>query len=247
MTGKPRPLAIFNAGPFKGAPDQLYRHYGEQPDLFGARLGLLPGAIVGVDVQHLAVLPPASEFSGVIVSGSPAMVTERLPWAERAAAWIAASHGRVPMLGVCFGHQLVAHALGGQVIDNPAGSEYGTVEVETLADAAGDPLIGDAPRRFLAQAAHSQSVAVLPSGAVALARNGHGLQAARYGRMTWGVQFHPEFDAAISDMLLTDYGDYLRKRSLDPEALRLALQKSPAAHAVLARFGALVESGLVAH
>ena len=236
-----RPIAVFNAGPFRDAKDGLYAHCGgDNPHLFRMKLGLPREAVVEVDVQRLEVLPAAANFSGVIISGSPAMVTDRLPWAERTADWIAANTGKLPILGVCFGHQLLAHALGGTVVNNPAGSEYGTVDVEQRGEATADPVFAGAPRRFTAQAAHSQTVAELPTGAVELARNSHGLQAARYGELTWGLQFHPEFDVAIEEILLTDYRDYLLGLKLDPDRLFRELKETPDATEILRRFAALV-------
>ena len=52
----------------------------------------------------------------------------------------------IPTLGICYGHQLLAHALGGEVGDNPNGREFGTVTVELTAEAADDPLLGGLPR-----------------------------------------------------------------------------------------------------
>lgn len=236
-----RPIAVFNAGPFRDMPDRLFAYCGgDNSELFRQRLGLPADGVVEVDVQRTPVLPSAGEFSGVIVSGSAAMITDRLPWSERAAAWIAANTGKLPILGVCFGHQLIAHAFGGMVITNPAGSEYGTVEIELLNAAATDELLKGAPLRFAAQAAHSQCVSELPAGAVALARNSHGLQAVRYAEQTWGLQFHPEFDVAIEDIILTDYHDYLRNLALEPERLKSGLRATPAAAGILRQFGAIV-------
>lgn len=78
-----------------------------------------------------APLPPPDRIDGVVVTGSPAMVSERADWSERAARWLAGvvREDAVPVLGLCYGHQLLAHALGGVVGPNPHGREMGTVEV----------------------------------------------------------------------------------------------------------------------
>ena len=97
------------------------------------------------DVRHCHVLdgealPDAADYAGVLVTGSGAMVTERLDWSERTADWLrdAAEAGR-PLFGICYGHQLIAHALGGQVDYNPRGREMGTVPVSLHAEAADAP------------------------------------------------------------------------------------------------------------
>src|SRR3546814_6485680 len=93
-----------------------------------------------------------------------------------------------------YGHQLLAHALGGEVGDNPNGRKMGTVAVDLLPAAADDPLFTGLPDRFLAQATHQQSVLRAPEGATVLARSDHDdCHAFRWGEAAWGVQFHPEF------------------------------------------------------
>src|SRR3546814_2956183 len=123
------------------------------------------------------------------------MVTERRDWSEATAAWLReAAHAGVPVFGICYGHQPLAHALGGEVGDNPNGRKIGTVAVDLLPAAADDPLFTGLPDRFLAQATHQQSVLRAPEGATVLARSDHDdCHAFRWGEAAWGVQFHPEF------------------------------------------------------
>ena len=86
-------------------------------------------------------------FAGVIVTGSGAMVTDRADWSERSADWLRdAAHDGMSLLGICYGHQLLAHALGGEVGDNPAGREIGHGALELHAAAASDdPLFSGLP------------------------------------------------------------------------------------------------------
>ncbi len=140
--------------------------------------------------------PRWPEVAGIVITGSHAMVTEDLPWMQACATWLRAATARhVPVLGICFGHQLLGHALGGVVGPNPRGLELGTVTVETMPAAADDPLWRDQPPAFAANAVHYQSVLQPPPGAVVLARNAHeDVHAFRVGAACWGVQFHPEFN-----------------------------------------------------
>src|SRR3546814_4890003 len=93
------------------------------------------------------------------------MVTERRDWSEATAAWLReAAHAGVPVFGICYGHQLLAHALGGAVGDNPNGRKLGTVAVDLLPAAADHPLFAGLPVRILAPATHQPSVLRAPEG-----------------------------------------------------------------------------------
>ncbi len=73
--------------------------------------------------------PTARATGGVVVTGSAAMVSDHEAWADRTAEWLrTAVDAGVPVLGICFGHQLLAHALGGKVGPNPRGREIGTIK-----------------------------------------------------------------------------------------------------------------------
>lgn len=135
-----------------------------------------------------------SGYDAVMMTGSPASVTRLEPWMERAAAlMVDAAERDIPVLGVCFGHQLLAHAYGGRVVRNPLGREIGTVEVELTAHGQADPLFRGVPRRFAVQATHEDLVPEPPEGTVVLAGNANtAIQALAFRPCSRGVQFHPE-------------------------------------------------------
>jgi GMP synthase (glutamine-hydrolysing) len=221
-----------------GQPVASMRRHGSFAHWIRVAAGLARDDAVFVDVQRGEALPSREGFAGVIVTGSAAMVTERHGWSEASAGWLRdAAHAGTPLLGICYGHQLLAHALGGEVGDNPAGREMGTVCLHLAAPAQADPLFAGLPARFPAQATHLQSVLRLPEGATVLASSAQdATHAFRWGERAWGVQFHPEFST-------THMRGYIRARE---EALareghcgkRLAREVSAAPHArrVLRRF-----------
>jgi GMP synthase (glutamine-hydrolysing) len=221
-----------------GQPVASMRRHGSFAHWIRVAAGLAPDEAVVVDVQRGDALPARDGFAGVIVTGSAAMVTERHDWSERSAAWLRdAAHAGVPLLGICYGHQLIAHALGGDVGDNPHGREMGTVQLDLHPPAAADPLFAGLPTPMPAQVTHLQSVLQVPAGATVLARSGQdATHAFRWGEAVWGLQFHPEFST-------THMRGYIRARS---DALaregrcgkRLAREVSAAPHArwVLRRF-----------
>lgn len=183
-----------------------------------------------------------ADWDGVVVTGSPAMVSDREAWSEQTAAWLReAVAAEVPLLGVCYGHQLLAHAFGGTVADRPQGRESGTFNVRLTAAGADDPLLGALPSDFPAHLTHQQSVLTLPAEAVVLAcSDNEAHQAIRIGSCAWGVQFHPEFSAAVMTEYLKVQAPTLRAAGQDVESLIAGVSEAAAATSLLRRFAALV-------
>lgn len=215
---------------------------GDFEDWIAAGMGLADGRVQVAAVYEDEPLPEPASPAGVVVTGSAAMVSERRPWSERAAGWLAeAVAAGTPVLGICYGHQLLARALGGEVGRNPRGREIGTVEVELDAEAAGDPLLGGLGPRLVMHASHSESVLELPPGARRLARNAHDPHHAfAFGERAWGVQLHPEFDADVMRGYLAGRRDDLLREGLDPDALTVAVRETPQGGALLRRFAELL-------
>lgn len=197
------------------------------------------------DVTCESIPPTPSAWQGIVVTGSPAMVTEREAWSERAAAWLRkAVEDRTPVLGVCYGHQLLAHAFGGRVGFRDRGRESGTFEVRLTHEGRRDSLLGQLPPVFPAHLTHAQSVLALPSQAVLLAGSeGEPHQAFRIGRHAWGVQFHPEFTDQVMAAYLETQAPDLRAEGQDPRQLQSAVRPTPEATGLLARFAGYVQTG----
>lgn len=210
--------------------------------------GLRQGGAVAIHT-HDAVrygLPEAPRhWAGVVITGSHAMVSEHAPWSEALVPWLReAVHTGTPVLGICYGHQLLAHALGGEVGHHPAGVEIGTVIVDRQPASAGDPLLGDLPAHFPAQSVHWQSVRRLPPGAVLLASSAHEAHHAfRIGEQAWGVQFHPEFSDQALRAYLEGMGPTLAEEGLGAAQIADNLQPTPEAASLLPRFAQLTLAG----
>jgi len=204
-------------------------------------MGLGDAACRIVDVAAGARLPAPQDVAGVVVTGSPAMVTDHLDWSEAAALFLRnAAAAKVPVLGICYGHQLLAHALGGRVGYHPQGREIGTTTVTLTAAASDDALFAGLPQTFPVNVSHRQTVTVLPPDAVVLARNAfEAFHAVRFGDRIWGVQFHPEFAADVMLAYLEDREQALVEEGLDPAALRREVRETPVAHALLRSFAAV--------
>lgn len=164
-----------------------------------------------VPVYEGALLPESLDsISSVIITGSKAMVTDALAWTKYVSKWIFdLAQKDIPILGICYGHQLLAHALGGEVDYHPRGEEYGDTTVQLTGEGKEDKLFAGLPSAIRAYVAHAQTVKKVPTDAVVLARNAfEEHHALRFRDNVWGVQFHPEFTAD----LLKEYMQLGRER-----------------------------------
>lgn len=237
----PRPLAIIKAGETFGS---LREQRGDFEHWVLAGLGPIELPVLVLDPRRGDTLPPPARISGAIVTGSHAMVSHREPWSEATGAWLAqlVAHG-TPLLGICFGHQLLAHALGGEAGDHPGGPEVGTVSIALAPEAADDALLRELPPRFDAQVVHWQSALRLPAGAVCLAGNAfEPHQAFRVGPRAWGLQFHPEFDAETMRVYIDRMARDLRARGIDTDALHSRVAGTETATGLLRRFACIAQA-----
>jgi GMP synthase (glutamine-hydrolysing) len=186
-----RRVLILQAG---SADPEVRARRGDYPEWFARHLA--PRVEVRVVRPYQERIPPLAPFHGVLMTGSPDSVTAPEPWMDDAAAYMLAAARTRPVLGVCFGHQLLARALGGRVERNPRGREAGTVEVHLTEAGTRDPLFAGTPRTLLVQETHADHVVELPSEAALLAGNDFSpVQAFGVGEGIRCVQFHPEMDA----------------------------------------------------
>lgn len=217
------------------------RQHGDFAQWFRRGLGLSARQAPSVRVDLGAQLPPPRSVSGVVVTGSGAMVTDRLQWSETTARWLRrAVDADIPVLGVCYGHQLLAHALGGRVDYNPRGREMGSVRIERSSATVPDALFDSAPLAFDAQATHLQTVLEPPRDAVVLARSSlDDCQAVRFAPRAWGLQFHPEFGAREMRAYIRARDGALADEDFDVAAMLREVRATPQARSVLRRFARL--------
>jgi GMP synthase (glutamine-hydrolysing) len=166
------------------------------------------------------------------------MVTERAAWSELTAGWIRnAMDAELPMFGICFGHQLMAHALGGRVDYLPGGREIGTLPINFLADAPLDALTDGMPTSFRAHTTHEQSVVEIPPEATVLARSDRDPNhLVRYGRQAYSAQFHPEFNAEVMRAYIQRKHADMQREGADPRQIFREVAATPVARGLFRRF-----------
>ena len=145
-----------------------------------------------------------------------------------------------PLFGSCWGHQVIARALGGRVAHDSARSELGCRNVLLTDVGVRDPLFSTLPASFKANTGHHDRVVELPEGAVELACNDQSNQAFRMRDWPcYGTQFHSELDAKRERERLVEYRDYYRDDMPDDnefQAMLDALTDTPEVDDLLHRF-----------
>jgi GMP synthase (glutamine-hydrolysing) len=198
-------------------------HHLEQPFLGLAERPLLAAGVV-LDERRPAAgdaLPALEDLDGILSFGGSQSVldVERDPalGAERELLRDAVAGG-VPVLGICLGAQLLAHALGAEVRRGPR-RVVTWLELSALPAATEDALLSGAgsPIRGLQW---NEDVFALPPGATQLLTGAPaGVPAFRAGHSAWGVQFHPEVDGATLDGWYAHYGAWLGQAGVsEPDA-----------------------------
>ena len=196
-----------------------------------------------VAIEHGEPFPLLPSAKGFIITGSHAMVTDELGWSVALEKYIRRIvSDNIPLLGICYGHQLIAKALGGKSDYNPKGKEIGTVGIRTLDRAGGDPLLTDLPKTFCAYVTHAQSVLKLPPRAEVLAKNAHDAhQIVRFAPRCWGVQIHPEFNGAIMTEYILRQKEELLAMRFDVDRLLREVKACRASRKILDNFLAVVD------
>jgi GMP synthase (glutamine-hydrolysing) len=171
-----------------------------------------------LDLHGAAAVPPdLDDVHGVVSLGGPQNVGETHAWLEPQYAFLRKAHAaQLPLIGVCLGAQLIAHALGGQVGPMAEGSGRPRLEVgfQPLSiNVAGqtEPMLAGIPWTHAQFQTHGQEVKTLPEVAANFASSAAcKIQAFRAGLRTFGFQFHFECDRPMIDLLIKDSEEWMR-------------------------------------
>ena len=209
------------------------------------------GAFVAPDRMHVArathrrLDENVGEYGAVIISGSAAAIVDPPAWAAPLEDLVRdAAERDVPLLGVCFGHQIIARALYGRdTVRESARAELGWLELDRHGD---DPLFEGVERRFRVFCSHLEEVANLPDEVEVLAGSADcAVHAFRIrGSRMWGVQFHAEMTLDEARLLVRDKARKYPDRGIDvDETLSHATDTRDLAQSVIDNFLAQAELG----
>ena len=221
----------------------MAKSLGDFEDWIFKGLGVGKDKIRVVDIPKGEALPVVETCKAVVISGSYAAVTQNLSWSVAIEKWIPKLiQSKIPILGICYGHQLLAKAMGGIVDFHAKGIEIGTAAIEIVEDGTQDPLFKGLPKTFKANVCHSQTVIRLPDHSVSMAKNSfEPNHAFRIGQSAWGVQFHPEFDDRIMAAYAENMEATIKESGLILSEILDKIEPTPIPLKILERFGKLVE------
>lgn len=195
-------------------PEPLRGRYDSYPAMFRQQLeSLLPSArFETISVVRGETLGEPASCDAWLIPGSRHGVYDDLPWMAGLKDFIRdAARLQRPMVGVCFGHQIIAEALGGRVEKAAAGWRIGMERYDTR--------LGGAARSVAMPAFHQDQVVMQPPGSEIVASSAACAYAAlRYtDAPILSVQFHPEFSRAYLSDLIDCMAQHSAKPGLPPQ------------------------------
>lgn len=193
-------------------------------------------------VGDYKIIPPKQNYCGIIITGSPLMVTDIELENNILCNWLFDQQKKGTLiLGICFGHQLLNVINGGSVDYNFSGTIIGSKTTYLTELGKNDKLLGTLPVCFNVYKVHQQSISILPEFAEVLATDNSGIiDAVKFGKNTWGVQFHPEFNSNVTKLYIQEKQKELVDEGFDIQDLLKNVISVDYGDRILKRFKELI-------
>ena len=192
-------VVILSAGP--GLPEivELYGHSSEWiPNILSSKN--LDFVIKNVYNNDECTIDDGDVW---IITGSKYSVYENVPWINNLVDFVKLLiKNKKPVLGICFGHQVIAKSIGADVIKNPLGWELGSYSINLTDSGLNHNLFFGINNYDIVYESHQDVVVNLPSDVNILANTKKSIQSFQYKNNIYGVQFHPEFSWEVTRMLM---------------------------------------------
>jgi GMP synthase-like glutamine amidotransferase len=179
-------------------PQELIARFGRYPAMFERLLDI--GPLPDFQVDQGRWPDDVGDFDAYVIAGSPAGVYDPLPWIAELKTFLRAAKGHAALVGICFGHQIMAEAFGGHVIKSPKGRGVGLQTYQVI-----DPQPWmDGAESFSIPASHQDQVVLHPPEAQVIGANAftHIAALAYQDQPAISFQGHPEFEPAFAQALL---------------------------------------------
>ncbi|MDA3929822.1 MAG: gamma-glutamyl-gamma-aminobutyrate hydrolase family protein [Prolixibacteraceae bacterium] len=211
--------------------DSIKDNFGDFEDWIVNQSNLPKSVFKIFNVSEGDLLRHPSEYIAAIITGSHANVNQRLPWLKYLKDWIVtARYSNIPVMGICFGHQIIAEALGGKVMANSKGQCIGAKTIQLTKAGKGHPIFKNIGSSYEGFSLHSFYVSELPIGAEELATNEEGINYSFSLDKIFGVQSHPEFTTEIMN-------EYVKmQKKIDAAKIRLKLKSSFKNQSIISNF-----------
>lgn len=208
-------IAILETG---APPPSLAETHGDYPAMFRALLG--DGYAFETFRAQAGEWPEPEAFDAAVITGSAAGVYEEAPWIAGLLDWIRAARGRTRLIGICFGHQAMAEALGGRVERSDRGWGVGLHRYEVVSR---EPWMDPPAATVAVPVSHQDQVVEAPADARVLLRSGF----TPFAGLAWGedavsLQGHPEFTPAYAAELTAGRRDRIGADLVDPALASLS-------------------------
>jgi len=191
-------IVILSAGP---GLDDIVQKYGHSSDWIPAILSDC-NLEFSIKKAYLKELMTLNDGDAWVITGSKYSVYENVDWINNLVDFVRLLiENNKPVLGICFGHQIIAKAIGAKVVKNHLGWELGSYSLQLTKEGEKNMLFDGFNDGDIVYESHQDVVIELPEEATVLASTTKSIQSFNY-KFCYGVQFHPEFSFRVTRMLM---------------------------------------------